>query len=146
MNVTATNKASHSIFFQGSSEDQASDDGASQPEQSAKKKKKKKRKKVKLCCCLLVVVVHLHWSDKLACMPHSELIHHVQGKIKKSAVKHKVGCHCSRGPGDNRSKEASAAETEGGKRIDRTALGLSCRVGCGVHFSGRTQPGTGRIT
>lgn len=79
-------------------------------------------------------------------MPHSDLIHLVQGKIKKSAVKHKVGCHCSRGPGDNRSKEASAAETEGGKRIDRTALGLSCRVGCGVHFSGRTQPGTEHIT
>lgn len=79
-------------------------------------------------------------------MPHSDLIHHVQGKIKKSAVKHKVSCHCSRGPGDNRSKEASAAETDGGKRIDRTALGLSCRVGCSVHFSGRTQPGTEHIT
>lgn len=70
----------------------------------------------------------------------------MQSKVKISAVKSKVTYHCSRGPTDSRDKEATAAEKEEGKRIDRTALGQSCRVGCSVHFTARQQPDTEDIT
>lgn len=70
----------------------------------------------------------------------------MQGRVKVSAVKSKVTFHCSRGPADNRDREAAATEKKDGKRIDRTALGQSCRVGCNVHFTAREQPDTEDIT
>ena len=47
---------------------------------------------------------------------------------------------------DNRNLEANAQEMKAGKRLDRTALGLSCRVGCKAHFAVRVQPDTLDIT
>lgn len=70
----------------------------------------------------------------------------VQPKLKQSAVKAKMTLHCTRGPIDNRAKEASAVEAQDGQRMDRTALGLSIRVGCTVHFAARIQPETEHIT
>lgn len=66
--------------------------------------------------------------------------------MKISAVKEKITLHCSGGPEDHRSKVAVAAEIKGGKRLDRTGLGLSCRVGCRVRFGARIQPDTEHIT
>lgn len=66
--------------------------------------------------------------------------------------------HCSCGPDDLRSEggssrtgtpersQGSREKEKEGSRMDRTALGYSCRVGCQVRFTTRTQPGTAEIT
>lgn len=82
------------------------------------------------------------------CAPHAISAHDIVflAQAKKNAVFSKIMYHCSRGPEDNRSLEAAAAEPDPKKRIDRTALGLSIKVGCSVHFAVRTQPDTKDIT
>ncbi len=76
----------------------------------------------------------------------SDVCLHVQARVKISAVKEKITLHCSGGPEDHISKEAVAAEVKDGKQLDRIGLGLSCRVGCRIRFSARTQPDTEHIT
>ena len=70
----------------------------------------------------------------------------MQGKVKLSAVLRTERMHCSSGPEDKRDLKASAREKKPGQRIRLTELGLSCKVGCQVCFSHRTQPGTEDLT
>ena len=73
--------------------------------------------------------------------------YHVQQVVVKANAKlEKIVMHCPRGPQDNRSLKGEASEKQAGHRLKRTEVGLSIRVGCGVHFASRRQPDTPDIT
>jgi hypothetical protein len=71
----------------------------------------------------------------------------LQQEGRLNAYLEKITYHCSGGPEDHRDQilqdqtEAPRANSKR-KRMDRTALGYSVRVGCQVKFTVRVQPGS----